>query len=92
MSNGAVCCMLGWCCDRPQAKKKLAEELDRQFGLSAEPKGVNPGDEGESIGTGTAVAEWLLDNFDLAPLGFTRYVIDGIAPHLKHKFDRDADG
>ena len=72
--NGEVCCILGVCCPPGSARQTnaLAGELVKARVCS-------------EIGEATAIASWLLANFDLGPKGTVQPLLE--AGHKLHRND-----
>ena len=73
MSNGHVCCILGVCCQPPgggASREALAQELDAHVDTK----------------DGTAVANWLFDNYDLVPKGLASAIITLYGPEFEKRY------
>lgn len=69
--NGHVCCILGVCCpaQSQEQRKALAEEMVNDLGC----------DPAEA----RKIADWVIDNFDLAPVGSLATYRDAIVKLAK---------
>lgn len=71
--NGTVCCILGVCCPSQSDEQRvaLAHEIESDLGCTPEEARKH--------------ADWIIDNFDLAPAGTLTAYRDAIAALARAK-------
>jgi hypothetical protein len=71
MSNGTACCLLGVCCppNSEAQRAALAKKIGQDFSGGAEAR---------------KYADWIIDNFDLAPKGTLDALKASIADMVRH--------
>lgn len=83
--NGHVCCILGVCCVPPEKRDEqvqaLADEIEKSLGPDATKTDT-------TTGNAYAVAQLVLDNFDLVPKGLGEAVVAAYTPHFAQKFKK----
>ncbi len=69
--NGEVCCILGVCCPAESSERQsaLAKTIKKDVGLTDQAAG--------------AVADWMIEHFDLAPKGTLHGYANAIAEMVR---------
>lgn len=78
MSNGTICCLIRACCPEPEQRDELAKKIAAEFGWSDEKND-------SSTGNARAIADWVIDHFDLVPKGVGAAIVEGYKPYFKEK-------